>query len=122
VTGIGPAAASLDVARRKRGADRVRWLHGDVTSLPPLGVDLVTMTGDVAQVFPTGQEWRQALRAVRETLRHEARLMFESRDPGKKAWLEWKPGPDQPPCRHPERSANSTSIIVQSKYDSGNNY
>ena len=28
VTGIDPAAASLDVARRKPGAGRVRWLEG----------------------------------------------------------------------------------------------
>lgn len=34
VTGLDPAGASLDVARAKPGADRVRWLHGDVASLP----------------------------------------------------------------------------------------
>src|ERR1700734_446491 len=39
VTGVDPAAASLDVARTKPGADLVRWLHGDATSLPPLQVD-----------------------------------------------------------------------------------
>jgi SAM-dependent methyltransferase len=89
VTAIDPAAASLDVARRKPGADRVRWLHGDVTSLPSLQVDLVTMTGNVAQVFVSGQEWAAALRAVRQALRPGGRLVFESRDPGKEAWLEW---------------------------------
>ena len=36
VTGVDPAAASLDVARTKPGADLVRWLHGDATSLPLL--------------------------------------------------------------------------------------
>ena len=35
VTGVDPAAASLDVARRKPGADRVRWLHADATAVPP---------------------------------------------------------------------------------------
>jgi ubiquinone/menaquinone biosynthesis C-methylase UbiE len=89
VTAIDPAAASLAVARRKPGADRVRWLHGDATSLPPLEVDLVTMTGNVAQVFLTGQEWAASLRAVHQALRPGSRLVFESRDPGKKAWLEW---------------------------------
>jgi hypothetical protein len=84
VTGIDPAAGSLDVARRKRGADRVRWLHGDVTSLPPVEVDLVTMTGNVAQVFLTGRSGRQALRAVRETLRHEG--LADVREPG--SWEE----------------------------------
>jgi ubiquinone/menaquinone biosynthesis C-methylase UbiE len=89
VIAIDPAAASLDVARRKLGADRVRWLHGDATALPPLQVDLATMTGNVAQVFLTGQEWAATLRAVRQALRPVGRLVLESRDPGKKAWLEW---------------------------------
>lgn len=34
VVGVAPAAASLDVAQAKPGAQRVRWLHGDATSLP----------------------------------------------------------------------------------------
>lgn len=89
VIAIDPAAASLDVARRKLGADRVRWLHADATSLPPLQVDLVTMTGNVAQVFVTEQEWAATLQAVHQALRPGGRLVFESRDPGKKAWLEW---------------------------------
>jgi SAM-dependent methyltransferase len=89
VTAIDPAAASLEVARRKPGADRVRWLRTGATALPPLQADLVTMTGNVAQVFVTGTEWAAALRAVRQALRPGGRLVFESRDPARKAWLEW---------------------------------
>jgi SAM-dependent methyltransferase len=89
VIAVDPAAASLGVARRKPGADRVRWLHADATALPPLQVDLATMTGNVAQVFITDYEWAAALRAVRGALRPGGRLVFESRDPEKKAWLEW---------------------------------
>jgi SAM-dependent methyltransferase len=89
VTAIDPAAGSLQVARRKPGADRVRWLHGDATVLPALQADLVTMTGNVAQVFVTGQEWAAALQAARQALRPGGRVVFESRDPAKKAWLEW---------------------------------
>ena len=89
VTGVDPAAASLEVARRKPGADRVRWLHADATAVPPLGADLVTMTGNVAQVFVTDQEWATVLLAVRQALRPGGRLVFESRDPAKKAWLGW---------------------------------
>jgi len=40
VTGVDPAAGSLDVARAKPGADRVRWIHGDATNLPKVEVDL----------------------------------------------------------------------------------
>lgn len=89
VVAADPAAASLAVARRKPGADHVRWLHADAASLPPLQVDLVTMTGNVAQVFLTGREWAAALRAARQALRREGRLVFESRDPARAAWREW---------------------------------
>lgn len=89
VIAVDPAAASLAVARRKPGAGGVRWLHADATALPPLQVDLVTMTGNVAQVFLTEEEWAATLGAVREALRPGGRLVFESRDPAKKAWLEW---------------------------------
>ena len=92
VTGVDPAGASLDVARRKPGADRVRWLHADATAVPPLGADLVTMTGNVAQVFVTGQEWAAVLHAVRQALRPGGRLVFESRDPARQAWLAWNRG------------------------------
>ena len=89
VTAADPAAASLAVARRKPGAEYVRWLHADAASLPPLQVDLVTMTANVAQVFVTGQEWAAALRSARQALRPGGRLAFESRDPARAAWLEW---------------------------------
>lgn len=89
VIAVDPAAASLGVARRKPGADGVRWRHADATALPPLQVDLVTMTGNVAQVFITDQEWAATLEAARQALRPGGRLVFESRDPEKKAWLEW---------------------------------
>jgi len=60
VTGIDPASASLAVARRKPGADRVRWVHTDAASLPPLQADLAVMTGNVAQVFVAGEDWAAA--------------------------------------------------------------
>lgn len=89
VTAADPALASLEVARRKPGADRVRWLHADAASLPPLQVDLAVMTGNVAQVFVSDQEWAAALGAIRQALSPAGRLVFEARDPARKAWLEW---------------------------------
>jgi SAM-dependent methyltransferase len=89
VTGVDPAAASLAVARAKPGAGAVRWLHGDATSLPPLRVDLVTMTGNVAQVFLTDDAWAATLRGVRAALRPGGLLIFETRDPARRAWLGW---------------------------------
>jgi SAM-dependent methyltransferase len=92
VIAADPAAGSLGVARRKPGAGRVRWVHADATALPPLQVDLVTMTGNVAQVFVTDEEWAAVLGAVHEALRPGGRLVFESRDPEQQAWLGWNRG------------------------------
>lgn len=65
VTAVDPAAASLDVARTKPDADRVQWVHGYTPDLPPLQVDLATMTANVAQVFLTDEDWA----ATRSTCR-----------------------------------------------------
>jgi SAM-dependent methyltransferase len=89
VTGLDPAQASLDIARAKPFGDRVRWVHGPVGALPAMQVDLVTMTGNVAQVFLTDEEWDAVLAAARLALRPGGRLVFETRDPARRAWLEW---------------------------------
>ncbi len=89
VVAVDPAAASLHVAQRKPGAERVEWLLGDATTLPPLRVDLVTMTGNVAQVFLDDAVWRATLRSVRDALCLGGRVVFEVRDPAQQAWLTW---------------------------------
>lgn len=89
VVGVDPAAASLDIARGKSGAQRVLWVHGDVTSLPALAVDLATMTGNVSNVFLTEQEWSATLRGVHAALRPGGHLVFESIDPADQPWLGW---------------------------------
>src|SRR5262249_30654291 len=91
VVGVDPARASLDVARTKAGADRVRWILGDALSLPTLQVDLATMTGNVAQVFLTDEEWAATLAGVRAALRPGGALVFETRVQTRRAWEEWTP-------------------------------
>ncbi|MVA76293.1 methyltransferase domain-containing protein [Auraticoccus sp. F435] len=91
VVGVDPAAASLEVARGKPGAERVRWLHGEATSLPPLSVDCALMTGNVAQVFLTGEEWAATLVGVHGALRPGGWFVFESRIPEREGWREWNP-------------------------------
>ena len=90
VIGVDPAGASLDVARAKPGAERVRWIHGDASAIPAsVSVDAVTMTANVAQVFLTDADWLATLAAVRRVLRPGGWLVFESRDPERRAWEEW---------------------------------
>jgi len=89
VTGVDPDRASLDVARGKSGAERVTWIEGDATTLPPMQVDLATMTANVAQVFLTLAELEATLHGIRAALRPGGWLVFETRDPAKRAWEGW---------------------------------
>ncbi|MYW67234.1 methyltransferase domain-containing protein [Streptomyces sp. SID8379] len=89
VVGVDPALASLDVARAKPGSGRVRWIHGDATDLPPLRVDLATMTANVAQAIADPQSWRKTLQGARDALRPGGHLVFETRVPARRAWEEW---------------------------------
>ena len=89
VVGVDPASASLDVARGKPGAERVRWIHGDASALPPLQVDLVTMTANVAQAIADPSDWAATLTAAHAALRPGGRLVFETRDPARRAWEQW---------------------------------
>lgn len=89
VVGVDPSAAMLAVARRQAGAERVRWLEGDAGSLGTPEVDLVVMTGNVAQVFLDDREWDETLHAIHAALRPGGHLAFESRNPDDRAWERW---------------------------------
>lgn len=89
VVGVDPAAASLAVATTKPGADCVRWIHGDATTLPAMQVDMATMAGNVAQVFLDDSEWQRTLSGIERALRPSGHLVFEVRDPARRAWTEW---------------------------------
>ncbi|MFG3003488.1 class I SAM-dependent methyltransferase [Streptomyces calvus] len=89
VVGVDPARASLDVARAKPGGERVRWIEGDATALPPLRMDLATMTANVAQAVVAPDAWHGTLRGAHAALRPGGRLVFETRDPARRAWERW---------------------------------
>ncbi|NEA62046.1 class I SAM-dependent methyltransferase [Streptomyces sp. SID12488] len=89
VVGVDPALASLDVARAKPGGGRVLWIHGDATTLPPLQVDLATMTANAAQEITDPHAWQRTLRGAYAALRPGGHLVFETRDPSKRAWEQW---------------------------------
>lgn len=94
VTGVDPAAASVDVARAKPGAHAVRWIVGtaDAQSTDASAAarfDVVTMTANVAQVFLDDLDWHAVLSAARRALRPGGTLVFESRRPERRAWEGW---------------------------------
>ena len=89
VVAVDPAAASLNVAQAKPGTSLVRWIHSSARDLPPLQVDLATMTGNVAQVFVDDVEWLATLRSIHSPLRPLGHLVFESRVPEDRGWLRW---------------------------------
>jgi SAM-dependent methyltransferase len=89
VVAVDPALASLEVAKSKAGAQTVTWIHGDAARAPAFDADLAVMTGNVAQVFVTDDDWNHALQAIRTALRPGGYLVFETRRPERRAWDEW---------------------------------
>ncbi|HEX9999348.1 MAG TPA: class I SAM-dependent methyltransferase [Actinoplanes sp.] len=89
VVGADPAAESLALAGGKDPANRVTWIRGDATAVPPLDADLALMTGNVAQVFLTDESWARTLTAIRAALRPGGWFVFETRRPARRAWEQW---------------------------------
>ena len=89
VVGVDPAVASLDVARSKASADRVRWVEADACHLAGVRVGLAVMTGNVAQVFLDDREWADVLVGARAALAPGGHLVFETRRPQDRAWERW---------------------------------
>ncbi len=67
----------------------VTWVHADAAGVPAAGADLAVMTGNVAQVFLTDEDWAAALRATGAALSPRGYLVFETRRPERRAWEEW---------------------------------
>jgi SAM-dependent methyltransferase len=117
VVGVDPSGASLDVARSKEQPDKITWVHGDVTAVPAFDADLAVMTGNVAQVFLTDDDWARVLRGVHDVLRPGGHLVFETRRPEFRAWEEWAadPGPvtlDVPGTGPVERRGEVTDVSL----------
>jgi SAM-dependent methyltransferase len=90
VVGVDPAAGSRAVARAKPGAQRVQWIHGDARSVPARArVDVVTMTGNVAQAIVDESDWAATLRGAYAALRPGGYFVFETRNPAFRAWQDW---------------------------------
>jgi ubiquinone/menaquinone biosynthesis C-methylase UbiE len=84
VIAADPAAASLEVAKSRDPNAVVNWVHAAAAEVPAADADVAVMTGNVAQVFLTDEDWAQALHAIGTALRPRGYLVFEapSRAPG----------------------------------------
>ncbi|MEV4127190.1 class I SAM-dependent methyltransferase [Nocardia sp. NPDC049707] len=89
VVAIDPAEASLEVAKTKHVPPGITWLHGHAANLPAVAADLAVMTGNVAQVFLTDNDWTDTLDSIRSALRRGGHLAFETRRPERRAWADW---------------------------------
>lgn len=92
VTGVDPAAAMLDVARRRPGGDKVQWVEADARTVRlDARFDLIILTGHAFQVFLTESDRLGVLRTIARHLSPEGRFIFDSRNPLFGAWRNWVP-------------------------------
>ncbi len=82
VTGVDPAPAMLDVARRKPHGARIEWVQATARTFRSDRLyDLIIMTGHAFQVLLTADEVRAAFANMRDHLKPSGRIVFESRNP-----------------------------------------
>jgi len=103
VTGVDPAYAMLDVARRRPGGDKVVWVKADARDVR-LGrrFDLVVLTGHAFQVFLTEADRSAVLDTIAAHLTPQGRFIFDTRSPAAEEWREWVPDTSQRFVEHPE--------------------
>lgn len=90
VTGVDPAKAMLEIARRRDGSAHVQWVEGD-GRIVRMGrsFDLIVMTGHAFQCLLTDQDQLALLKTIAVHLKPTGRFIFDSRNPAKQEWLEW---------------------------------
>ncbi len=82
VTGVDPAAAMLDIARRRPGGDRVTWVQADARTVRlDHRFDLVVLTGHAFQVFLTAADQAAVMSTIAAHLAPTGVFVFDSRNP-----------------------------------------
>jgi SAM-dependent methyltransferase len=87
LVGLDPGAGMLAVAREEPS---IEWVDGVLRpGAYDAEFDLVTMTGHAFQELRTDEEILATLRAMRDAIRPDGRIVFETRNPGARAWESW---------------------------------
>lgn len=82
----------LNVARRRAGGDRVIWQQGILEGFAPeLQFALIYMTGHAFQELGSDAEILAHFQVVRRLLTPEGQFVFDTRNPARRAWLNWVP-------------------------------
>lgn len=86
VTGVEPAAAMLDIARKRENGDLVQWVEADAIDVR-LGkkFDLIILTGHSFQVFLNAETQLKVLKTIALHLKPDGKFIFDSRNPNFKA-------------------------------------
>lgn len=102
VTGVDPAPAMLDIARRRAGGQRVDWVEADARTVRlARRFDVVLLTGHAFQVFLTPEDREAVFATIAAHLAPDGRFIFDTRNPATEEWLEWTPGRSQRDLGHP---------------------
>lgn len=103
VTGVDPAGAMLDIARRRDGGDCVTWIEGDGRKIRLNDrFDLVLMTGHAFQCLLTDDDQLALLQTIAAHLSPTGRFIFDSRNPAKREWEEWGEADSRRLVDHPK--------------------
>ena len=86
VTGVDPAAAMLEVARRKPNGASVTWIEASAQDFRSAArFDLIIMTGNAFQTLLSQSEVAAALTTMRMHLAAGGEIVFETRNPA----IDW---------------------------------
>lgn len=87
VTGLDPATAMLEIARRRPHGNRINLIQGSAQDFS-LGrcFDLIIMTGHAFQTLLSDEDIAATLACVRAHLKSGGRFVFETRNPA----IDWR--------------------------------
>lgn len=86
VTGVDPAPAMLDIARQKPYGDQINWVLSSAEHYRSKDrFDLIIMTGHAFQVLLNDTDILATFATMRDHLKPDGRIIFESRNPK----LDW---------------------------------